>query len=228
MDDKTQIIMTSSDLPDPQNAGQAYQQHGDNNIMVPNYGTVHISLQQASFTVPPQMGVYQPTIMPMPQIYTPPQIDREYFNLFVVLGEELEKGYFKVPRDRVLSESMTEETKEMFATLTGEMIERVKTLPSLFMLESNNYGYPDDDQMVIYGFVTGIKMYEESIKIYFCGHKSDIPQNKINDLREELWIKGSDKFNELNRTHWAIKKVDLIAELYEAGIQVPIFQSYNG
>ena len=46
-------------------------------------------------------------------------------------------------------------------------------------------------------------------------------------LLEELGLWGNRNFNELNRTHWAIKRVDLIQELYEAGIQVPIFNTQS-
>jgi hypothetical protein len=38
---------------------------------------------------------------------------------------------------------------------------------------------------------------------------------------EELQLVGNDKFNELNRTHWSIKRCDLIQELLEAGVQIP-------
>jgi hypothetical protein len=40
---------------------------------------------------------------------------------------------------------------------------------------------------------------------------------------EELQLVGNDKFNELNRTHWSIKRCDLIQELLEAGVQIPVF-----
>lgn len=231
MEDKTQIIMTSSDLPDPQNVGQAYQQSGDNNIMAPNYGTMNINVEQASFTVPQQQGGY-PQGMPfggMPyQIYVPPRVDREYYNLFVLGTEEFDKGYFKIPRTRALCEYMTEETKQLFSVMTVPVMERIKTLPSLFMQENQQYGAAGVDQQAIYGFVSDIKIYDDSIKIYFTGYRVDIPQQRLNELNEELAISAHKAYSELNRTHWAIKRVDLITELSEAGIQVPQLQYSHG
>ena len=76
---------------------------------------------------------------------------------------------------------------------------------------------------MIYGFVSDIKIYDNDVKIYFCGYRNDIPQSAINVLLDELGLVGNAKYNELNRTHWSIKRVDLIQELYEANIQVPVF-----
>lgn len=47
-----------------------------------------------------------------------------------------------------------------------------------------------------------------------------IPQQKINELRFELGIEGSSGLNELNRMHWAIKKINAVEVLREAGIPV--------
>lgn len=225
MDDKLQTVPTGV-LAVPQQ-GQ-FTQTGNDNMMVPNYGTVNmnITLQQMPQVVQPvmfsQMVQYQ-----MPMItgvfYVPPTVDREYYNLFVLGIEEFDKPYIKVPRERVLNQCMTKETMAMFDALTPEMITRIKTLPSLFLAENRQYGHPDDDQRVIYGFVSDVKIYDNDVKIYFCGYKNDIPQKVINDLLEELGISGNSSFNELNRTHWSIKRSDLIQELLEAKIQVPVF-----
>ncbi len=225
MDDKLQTVPTG--VPAVPQQGQ-FTQTGNDNMMVPNYGTVNmnITLQQMPQVVQPvmfsQMVQYQ-----MPMItgvfYVPPTVDREYYNLFVLGIEEFDKPYIKVPRERVLNQCMTKETMAMFDALTPEMIARIKTLPSLFLAENRQYGHPDDDQRVIYGFVSDVKIYDNDVKIYFCGYKNDIPQKVINDLLEELGISGNSSFNELNRTHWSIKRSDLIQELLEAKIQVPVF-----
>ena len=118
---------------------------------------------------------------------------------------------------------MSDETKQRFDALTPEMIEEIKTLPSLFLAENRPYGKADDDQRVIYGFVSDLKIYENDVKIYFCGYKTDIVQQRLNELLDELGLIGNNAFNELNRTHWSIKRVDLIQELYEANLPVPVF-----
>ncbi len=208
MDDKLQTVQPSV----PSVPGQdRYVQTGNDNVLIPNYGTVNINVQAP--TTPPINGTF----------YVPLRVSREYYNIFVIGIEEFDKPYFKVPRDRVLNQYMTDETKQRFDTLTPEMIEEIKTLPSLFLAENRPYGRADDDQRVIYGFVSDIKIYDNDVKIYFCGYKSDIVQQRLNELLDELGLYGNQHFNELNRTHWSIKRVDLIQELYEAGLPVPVF-----
>jgi len=191
---------------------EQFVQTGNDNVLIPNYGTVNINVQAAP-TLPPINGTF----------YVPLKVNREYYNLFVLCGEEFDKPYIKIRKDRCLCECMTNETKAKFDALTPEMIEEIKTLPSLFLAENRPYGRADDDQRVIYGFVSDIKIYDNDVKIYFCGYKSDIVQQRLNELLDELGLYGNQHFNELNRTHWAIKRVDLIQELYEAGLPVPVF-----
>ena len=209
MDDKLQVVPASTPSK-PDQSG--FVQTGNDNVLIPNYGTVNINVQA------------QP---PMPPIndtfYVPVSVSREYYNLFVIGNEEFNKPYFKVPRDRSLCEYMTDETKKRFDALTPEMIADIKTLPSLFLAENRPYGRADDDQRVIYGFVSDVKIYDDDVKIYFCGYKSDIVQQRLNELLDELGLHGNHAFNELNRTHWSIKRVDLIQELYEANLPVPVF-----
>ena len=153
--------------------------------------------------------------------YYPPRVNREYYNIFVLGGEEFNKPFFKVPMDRALREYMTIDTKKRFSAFDTEIIEEIKTLPSLFMTENWAYNKADDAQLVIYGFVSDLRVYEDYIKIYYYPLRKDIPQRILNEFKEEFGLSGF-QFNELNRTHWAIKRRDLIEELSEAGWPVPI------
>lgn len=208
MDNKIQV--TQNNPLSPQGQDQ-YQQTGNDNLMISNYGTVEINVQQ---------GWVPPT--PDGTIYIPSTINREYYNLFVVGSEEFDRPYFKIMRKRALYGYMTDETKKKYDALTPEMIDEIKTLPSLFMAENNEYGKATDDQRVIYGFVSDVKIYDEDVKIYYCSYAT-IEQQLLNGLLEELGLRGTSAFNELNHTHWAIKRVDLIQELLEANIQIPVF-----
>lgn len=210
MDDKLKVIPSSalsSGIP------QQYTQTGNDNLIVPNYGNLTLNVNQ-QLPMTPMMGG---------GFYIPPAIDREYYNLFVVGIEEFDKPFFKIPRDRVLNEYMSKETRALFETWTPEVIARIKNLPSLFMAENGDYGIARDGQAAIYGFVYDLKIYENDIKVYYCSFLPHIPQQRINDLHEELGIPANKGYSELNRTHWAIKRVDLIQELLEAGVQIPVF-----
>ena len=114
-----------------------------------------------------------------------------------------------------------------FSSLTEENRAQIMTMPSLFMAENNKYGKADESQNVIYGFIPDIKVYDNYVKAYFCGYRLDVPQCRLNELLDELQLVGDNRFNEMNRTHWSIKRCDLIQELLEAGVQIPVFTIGN-
>lgn len=187
-------------------------QTGNDNVTIPNYGTVNLTVQQQSAAMIPSGDSF----------YVPVRVNREYYNIFVIYGEEFDQPYFKVPRDRALTGWMSKETKDRFAAMTQENKEEIKTMPSLFMAENRYYGKADDNQMVIYGFVSDLKIYDNDVKVYYHRYKTDIPQQRLNECLEELGLVGPNKLCELNQTHWSIKRCDLIQELIYAGIPIPL------
>ncbi len=144
---------------------------------------------------------------------TQPQLSNEYYNLFI-LGYEgvLQGNRFIFPADRVLNEYITKEVSELFPKLLDEAtISNVKLLPSIFAYENRLRDCPD--QEAYYGFVTDIKIRDNGINIYFQKYFT-IPQRRLNDIAHKLAIIDW----EFNRTHWTIKKVNLIEELIDAGL----------
>lgn len=214
MSDKLEVI-TPGNLPVEKKPDVV--QTGNENVGIVNYGSIQLQVNQR-FAAMPQLGG---------NMYVPSHINRDYYNIFVVGDEAFDKPYFKMLRSRSLCECMSDETKSRFTGMTPENKQEILTMPSLFMAENNRYGNADDDQKVIYGFVSDYKIYENDVKVYWCGYKLDIPQVRLNEMLEDLQLIGNNQFNEMNRTHWAIKRCDLIGELQEAGIAVPIF-TYGG
>ena len=210
MSDEIKVISASLS---PSTGQPQYTQSGKDAVMIPNYGTINMQVTQQTVSMPYFGG----------NIYVPPRVDREYYNIFVLAGEEFDRPYVKVPRDRSLNECMTEEAMAKFSSLTEENRAQIMTMPSLFMAENNKYGKADESQNVIYGFIPDIKVYDNYVKAYFCGYRLDVPQCRLNDLLDELQLVGDNRFNEMNRTHWSIKRCDLIQELLEAGVQIPVF-----
>lgn len=184
---------------------------GNENVAIENHGTVNVTQQLGG--IPQHDGAPNAPI------------NREYYNIFVVDGEEFNEQYFKIPKDRALSMYMSDRTKKVLAGMTPKKRRQlIITMPSLFMAENNHSGRADDDQKVIYGFVSDCKVYENDVKIYWKGLKNDISQVRINEILEELQLSRKKYFNELNKTHWSIKRCDLISELQDAGIDIPIFK----
>ena len=146
-------------------------------------------------------------------------LNMDYYNLFVIGNETFCDGHFTVPKDRALTESMSPEVKAQFSALSEEAVLQIKTFPSLFVSENHDYGKTDDDHQACFGLVTGVKIQDNGIKIYFRPLWT-VPQQKLNEIASKIALQGASSFNELNRTHWAIKKVNLIEELKAAGISV--------
>lgn len=146
-------------------------------------------------------------------------LNMDYYNLFVIGDETFCDGHFTVPKDRALTESMSPEVKAQFASLSEDAVSQIKTFPSLFASENHSYGKTDDAHQACFGIVSDVKIQDNGIKIHFRPLWA-IPQQKLNEIAFNIALQRASSFNELNRTHWAIKKVNLIEELKAAGISV--------
>ena len=146
-------------------------------------------------------------------------LNMDYYNLFVLGGETYCGGHFTVPKDRALTESTSQDVKAQFAALSEDAILQIKTFPSLFASENHRYGKTDDTHQAYFGLVTDVRIQDNGIKIHFRP-LSTIPQQRLNEIAYKIAIQSASSTNELNRTHWAIKKVNLIEELKAAGISV--------
>ena len=150
------------------------------------------------------------------------EFDRKYYNIFVV-GDDFNittDNPFRVNCDRVFKQYMSEEIKPLFLPLTNDSkIERIKRMPCLFANENRHYGYTTEEQVLGFGYVRDIQLRRDGIKVYphvICCLK----QQRFNEALSNLDLYGNEKCNEFNRMHWAIKNVDLIAELQEMGFQI--------
>ena len=141
------------------------------------------------------------------------------FNLFVLGCEQYDGPYFIVPKDRALTESTSQEMKDLCASLSPDAIAIIKTFPAVFCSENRHYEKTDPDHMADYGYVTDIKVQDNGIKVYFT-KLNKLPQQALIDLSFELGIAGAKSFTELSRTHWAIKRINLVEVLANAGYKV--------
>ena len=153
-------------------------------------------------------------------------MDHEYYNLFVGFVDESDYrehpviGSFYALNERSLNSSYTSDyIRDEVHDLNPDAIARIKTFPSIFCAENHLYGKTDDEQKAYYGFVTDVKVQDNGIKIFYR-FLNEIQQQVLNDNLFYLGIDGNNRFNELNHTHWAIKRIDLVEALKEIGISV--------
>jgi serine/threonine protein kinase len=138
--------------------------------------------------------------------------NREYFNLFVFGDESTYAGTkFIFPNEerhnRVLNEYIADAVREKFGDLSDSAIQQIKTFPCLFLNESNG----EAEQEAYYGFITELAVRDNGINVYFQ-KAAVIRQRDLRAIADNLAIKEF----EFTRTHWTIKRIDLIEELSEA------------
>ncbi len=157
-------------------------------------------------------------------------INIEYFNLFVILGEQYDKSYFIVDIKRALTitEGTEKSIHDKLASFSEKAKSEIMSYPCIFANENYRYSPPETPpsgpQMAQYGFITKIQqLHNGDLKIYFQSlAMCPISQDLLNTMVSELDLQGNEKVNELDRTHWSIKNVNIIEELKLKGVSLLI------
>jgi predicted nucleotide-binding protein len=121
-------------------------------------------------------------------------------------------GAAQMPSDRFLEYTATE-LKQKLASMDDRAIEALLAMPAIFATETDA---KKTDQVARVGRITGIekRRYDYFLRFEFDPKARPIQQaSLLGPLRAELDI---DRF-ELNRTHWAVKQVDLAELLVRHG-----------
>ena len=180
-------------------AARRMEQHGDRNFQVGEIGNF---TQNVSVLVMPSKKQESKAV-----ISDALMVDNDYFHLVVVGGCSPE------------SASTAEEVTKELATLSPEAIEVLKTYPALIMGKNKHYGRADASQNAVYGFITDIIELDEAVELHFQV-LNRIPQQTVLSLADSLAIQRAYAWNELDDTHWAVKKVKLTEVLKSAGVRV--------
>lgn len=148
------------------------------------------------------------------------EINPNYYNLIVVGDASLvPNGCVFIKKDEAITQSTTSEIKEAYASLSPEAIAKVKTFPALIATRNHYYNKTDAGHKAIYGVITGIEVQDNGIKVSYQ-MLNPVPQQRLNELVQELSIENAPCCNELDNTHWAIKHTNLIKVLQDAGVQI--------
>ena len=211
MEKDMQVVATSQQLPQRVKPAQpvSLTQNGNDNTQI-----AYVERYEQSVVIFP--GVASAG---MPVIGQGVTFNYDCFNLFVLGTEQYNDPFFIVPKDRALTESTSQEMKELCASLSPEAIAIIKSFPAIFCSENHRYAKTDPDHMAYYGYVTDIKVQDNGIKVYFT-KLNQLPQQVLIDLSEDLCIGGARSFTELSWTHWAIKRINLVEVLEKAGYRV--------
>lgn len=217
MNDDTQIAKVENTLPQTAQPQQPIQsnlnQYGSDSTQIAYVQNYDGTINQAVLILP---GV-PPTGVPL--VTQGLTFNYDCFNFFVIGTEQYTEPSFIVPKNRALTESTSPEIQAQCATLSPEAIAVIKTYPAIFCSENHHFATTDPDHIAYYGYVKDIKIQDNGIKVYFQ-ILNQLPQQALIDLSEDLCIGGARAFTELSRTHWAIKRINLVEVLEKAGYRV--------
>ncbi|MSS84809.1 hypothetical protein FYJ24_08535 [Actinomycetaceae bacterium WB03_NA08] len=145
------------------------------------------------------------------------QLDPSCYHLFVIAGEDFSTDHFLVDPTRALTEATASELKQRYQHLQPDMLQELMNYPALFMAENGAMGRALDDQQAWFGIINSIRVQDNGIRIGFQKIQA-IPQQALNDHSHYFAINAYSRISELNRTHWALKRVNLFEAFNDAGI----------
>jgi len=132
------------------------------------------------------------------------------YNLLIVYPRDAWEGEpYNLERDR-LFEHTSEELARRFATLDEASLNELMSYPAIFANESV-HGRPAH-----LGRITRIQFRQNLVRITYL-LSVDLPPLSPEVLRELVWDLDIND-SEFNRTHWALKDVDLPEVLIQAGL----------
>lgn len=146
------------------------------------------------------------------------EVDFSCYNLFVITDEQFRGKYFVVPKDKAISESTPQDLMEL-ADLTPDKIAVVKKFPAIFANQNHSFAKTDDAHRAFFGIIRDVKIKEEGIWIYFYKMRK-VKQQVFNEHVADFGIEGTEFKNELDCTHWSIKRVNILEALEKAGHKI--------
>jgi hypothetical protein len=195
----------------------------ENNGNVSGQTIINIQSMSGNIGVPATARHTTPVFLPgssAPSV-KPVILSSEYFNIFVIGGEDISDGRFCIEDDRSITEYTDSRVTARFKPLDDEKINQIITVPSLLMNECvRECGKCVPNQTIYFGIVSKFQKRRDDNIIEFQVIKN-IPMELIIEKKRYLDIMADyTGHGELTRTHWAIKEADLVDELRRAGIDV--------
>jgi hypothetical protein len=143
-----------------------------------------------------------------------------YYNLIVYGDNEALNGEpLILDFSRCVREYTDQEIKEKYSELTETNIHEIKRFPCIFTYENHCAQDPK------FGLIRDIVKRKDKVKIEYELIKLEkfISLKELTEMAFDLDI-GSW---EMNRTHWAIKKVNLAKELFSRDVKLPYWVQMN-
>lgn len=143
------------------------------------------------------------------------------YNLLVSGNAEAWRGEpWRIERSRCVNEYTDDAIRETYGALSATQVDELRRLPCIFAYESRNEIDPH------FGLIRNVRARPDKVQIEYELH--DVSVFLTAEQLEEMMFELDIGEWELNRTHWAVKDVDLAAELSRKGIILPRWASRAG
>ena len=138
------------------------------------------------------------------------------YNLFVVSDTTAWDGDpHKISADRCLrsGEYTDSDSADRYVSLSRDDVAELRRFPCVFAYENSRRKNP------LFGFLTDVCVLQGEVRIEYelIPIEGFLTFSQLEEIHDRLDIKNF----ELNRTHWAVKKVDLYRKLRSIGIPLP-------
>lgn len=143
------------------------------------------------------------------------------YNLFVSGQKESWTGEpWIIEQSRCVREYTDDTIIEQFGSLEATQIDQLRRLPCIFAYEAGHKLNPQ------FGLIRDVAVRSNKVRVDYEVHPLEVflTAEELEAMSFELEI---GKW-ELNRTHWAVKNVDLAAELNRKGIILPRWTAQTG
>jgi len=143
------------------------------------------------------------------------------YNLFVCNNNKSWNGEpWVIERSRCVREYTSDNVIKTYGALEAAQIDQLRRLPCIFAYEDYNKIDPH------FGQIRDVTVRAKIVRVEYDLHPLEkfLTADQLEEMNFELEI---DKW-ELNRTHWAVKDVDLAAEMSRKGIVLPRWAAHAG
>lgn len=147
-------------------------------------------------------------------------LDLSCYSLFVIADEQFKGKQFMVPKDKAIN-SCTPKDLMLLAYLTSDCIKTVKAFPAIFANRNHGFASTDEGHKAFFGIVLDVQPKVDGIWIKFYRYHK-ISQRVLNEHAADFDIEGTEFTNELDSTHWSIKRVNVVEALNKNGHNIKL------
>lgn len=150
----------------------------------------------------------------------PPKMNTAFYNLFVVSNEAISQTGFYILKKDALQDTDDDIVEHLIDFGEAE-VAAVRSFPTVVATQNHQCGSTDAAHLATYGFINSIQMKENTIQFGFT-KLQDISQCLLIEEADTLGIGRASAYNEFDRPHWAVKRINIVEVLRGRGVQLVV------